>query len=120
MIGKQELGKLGEELATRYLKNTGYDIIKRNYTCRIGELDIIAAKANYLIFVEVKTKQNFKFGHPREEVNYHKRQKLQQVARYYISQHPKEGVDYRFDVVGILYHNQDNYQISHIENAFLT
>ncbi|ADL13162.1 YraN family protein [Acetohalobium arabaticum] len=120
MVNKKKLGQLGEELAAEYLKELGYSIINRNYSCRIGELDIIAAKDNYLVFVEVKTKQNFKFGTPREEVNYHKQQKLQQVAQYYISQHPKKEANYRFDVIGILYQSEDDYQVSHIKNAFLT
>ena len=48
------MGKNGEQLAAGYLTENGYFILKMNYNCRIGEIDIIATKNNVIIFVEVK------------------------------------------------------------------
>jgi putative endonuclease len=118
MLNKQDLGKLGEKLAVKYLKGEDYQIIEQNYRCRFGEIDVIAYKDNYLIFVEVKTKQNENFGSPQEEVDFHKQRKLEQLALYYISQHSEWKVDFRFDVIGILYKEEDH-QLSHLKNAFL-
>ncbi|KXS45489.1 MAG: putative endonuclease [Candidatus Frackibacter sp. T328-2] len=119
MLTKQELGKCGEEIATKYLKENSYQIVQRNYRCRFGEIDIIAYKDNYLIFVEVKTKQNDKFGSPQAEVDFKKQRKLQQLALYYITQNQEQNVDLRFDVIGIVYRGESDYKISHLENAFL-
>ena len=119
MLTKQELGKCGEKIATKYLKENSYQIVQRNYRCRFGEIDIIAYKDNYLIFVEVKTKQNDKFGSPQAEVNLRKQKKLQQLARYYISQNQDQNIDFRFDVIGIMYRGVEDYKLSHLENAFL-
>ncbi|SJZ63748.1 YraN family protein [Selenihalanaerobacter shriftii] len=118
MLSKQELGRLGEKLASKYLLKKEYQIIEQNYRCRLGEIDIIAYKDNYFIFVEVKAKQNQNFGLPQEEVDFRKQQKIQQVARYYISQNPDLNVDFRFDVIAILYQGDDDYQLSHLRNAF--
>ncbi|MGM0471646.1 MAG: YraN family protein [Bacillota bacterium] len=115
---KQELGDLGERLAADYLKQLDYQIRSKNYRCRQGEIDIIAADENYLIFIEVKTKRNLKFGMPQEEVDWRKQKKIKLVAQHYISQHPTEKLDYRFDVVGILFHSLEDYQITHLKNAF--
>lgn len=106
-------GKLGEDLAAKFLKSKGYEIIKRNYVNAYGEIDIIAAHDGYLIFVEVKARSSEEFGTPAQAVRSHKIRKISQVASAYI--HSKRLYDYpvRFDVVEIL-----DGEINHIENAF--
>ena len=59
---RQRLGKKGEDAACTYLERKGYVICRRNYRCRYGEIDIIAAKGGELSFVEVKTRRNLNFG----------------------------------------------------------
>lgn len=107
------VGKLGEDLAAKFLKKNGYEIIKRNYTNEYGEIDIIAAHDGFLIFVEVKTRSSDEFGLPSEAVNAHKIRKISQVASYYI--HSKHLYDYpvRFDVIEVC-----DGKVNHIENAF--
>lgn len=61
---RQRLGKKGEDAACAYLERKGYVICRRNYRCRYGEIDIIAAKSGELSFVEVKTRRNLNFGCP--------------------------------------------------------
>ena len=63
-------GRWGEEQAARYLKRKGYRVLCRNYTCRFGEIDIIASYRNYLVFVEVKTRKDASFAQAREFVGY--------------------------------------------------
>lgn len=67
---RQRLGKKGEDAACTYLERKGYVICRRNYRCRYGEIDIIAAKGGELSFVEVKTRRNLNFGLPRLAVTY--------------------------------------------------
>ena len=52
-MGKREIGTLGEDIATAFLQKKGYAVIRRNFLCRVGEIDIIAQKGEYLCFVEV-------------------------------------------------------------------
>ena len=68
MYIKKEIGEIGEKLATNYLIQNNYQIIKRNFTCRQGEIDIIAKDKikKELTFIEVKTRTNFKYGLPSE------------------------------------------------------
>ncbi|MBR2525950.1 YraN family protein, partial [bacterium] len=63
----KEKGKLGEDLACKFLEQNGYKIIDRNKTfSKFCEIDIIALFKNTLVFVEVKTRKNNKFGSPLE------------------------------------------------------
>ena len=53
-LSKRDIGKIGENMASFALTKEGYSILCHNYTCPGGEIDIIAAKENYICFVEVK------------------------------------------------------------------
>jgi len=94
------LGNFGEDAACNHLKNKGYNIIKRNYRCRTGEVDIIAKNNNCLVFVEVKTRRNSEFGAPSEAVDYRKIQKIGRVVNYYLMSAKWDG-DIRVDVVEV-------------------
>ena len=61
-MNKRKFGIIGEKIAQKYLKNNGYKIIENNYYTRNGEIDIIANKEKYIVFVEVKTRTNEKYG----------------------------------------------------------
>ncbi|MFA5961430.1 MAG: YraN family protein [Parcubacteria group bacterium] len=106
---KKSLGNLGETISANYLRNKGYEIIALNYANpsgrRLGEIDIIAKdKAkDELVFVEVKSRemQKFKNTNPEENVNYHKMQKLDKIAYFYLKQNNLTACDYRFDVIAV-------------------
>lgn len=68
-MNKRKFGIIGEKMAQKYLKDNKYEIIENNYYTRNGEIDIIASKNNYIIFVEVKTRTNEKYGRASEAVN---------------------------------------------------
>ena len=63
------VGQIGENTAADVLRAKGYTILKRNYRCKHGEIDIIAEKYGDMSFVEVKTRQSLKFGRPCESIN---------------------------------------------------
>ena len=94
-------GVLGEELAEIMLLEKGYTILARNFRCRYGEIDIIAAKNGVLAFVEVKTRLFGSCGRGSESVTAAKRQKIRRCALCYISmcQSRFEAID--FQVVDI-------------------
>ena len=66
MDKKQLIGREGEAQAAAYLKQQGYTIVGQNFTCRYGEIDVIARKDPYIVFVEVKTRKNEEFASPRD------------------------------------------------------
>ncbi len=80
------LGNAGEDLAEVILRRRGYDIADRNYTCKFGELDIVATKGSLLAFVEVKTRSSQSFGLGREAVNREKRRHIRNCAKCYLAE----------------------------------
>ena len=71
-----DFGRRGEDAACAYLLRHGYSIVERNYRCRRGEIDIIAAKDGGAVFVELKTRRSLKFGTPGMAVTYAKQQNI--------------------------------------------
>ncbi|MEI6587636.1 MAG: YraN family protein [Candidatus Moraniibacteriota bacterium] len=106
---KKIFGNLGETISANFLKNKGYKIIALNYTNpngrQLGEIDIIAKdkKKDEFVFVEVKAREMQKFLHtnPEENVNYHKLQKLDKIAYFYLKLNNLTGHDYRFDIIAV-------------------
>ena len=110
-----EKGKLGEEIALKYIISKGGKVIERNYRTKIGEVDLIVRLNGELVFVEVKSRSNINYGYPSESVNYKKKRKITNVAKYYIFDNSLENLSIRFDVIEI-YLNEK--KINHIANAF--
>ena len=108
----QKIGADGEGLACKYLKCNGYKILERGYRNPFGEVDIIAEKEDTVAFIEVKTRLTETYGAPSEAVNFRRRQKYIQAAKYYFYGKQME-VTVRFDIIEIL-----RGEINHIENAF--
>jgi putative endonuclease len=114
---RQDFGLLGEELACDALSERGYTVITRRYRTRAGELDIIARHGDYLVFVEVKARQNGSFGDPEEAVTMQKQQRMVWMATDYLTRNGLHNVACRFDVVGINTET-DPPAITVIEDAF--
>lgn len=83
---RRRIGDAGEFLAAAILKQEGYHVIKRNFVCKWGELDIIAKKENTLVFVEVKTRLNDQYGSGREAVDERKKRHIRNCAQDFLSQ----------------------------------
>ena len=120
-MGRNNLtGAWGEALAAQYLQKKRYKIIATNYRTRFGEIDLIAANRNFLVFVEVKLRKSDKFASAFEYVDVHKQERLRTTAGIYLSQHPTD-LQPRFDVIEI-YAPQGTEtlkpQIHHMEDAF--
>jgi putative endonuclease len=98
---RQALGSYGEDVACEELEKRGYAIVTRRYRTEHGELDIIARHDRYLVFVEVKARQDGSFGDPEEAVTLRKQQKLVWMATDYLARNGLLDVPCRFDVVGV-------------------
>ena len=84
-MNKRIIGKVGELIAAKYLIDKGFNVICKNWTCRWGEIDLVAEKEDLLIFVEVKYRNHLTNGHPSESINYYKRKSLQRSINMYLS-----------------------------------
>lgn len=116
---QNESGKSGEDYAARLLQNKGFEILARNYHSRFGEIDIIAKNSEYLVFVEVKTRDEHFTVSPLASVTVTKQKKLWKTALIYLQTQPMQ-LQPRFDVIGIVTTGNGSEVISveHIENAF--
>ena len=117
---KKTFGNLGEDAAVKYLKKKRYIILERNFNVHGGEIDIIAKKGDYVIFVEVKTRSGEEYGSGLEAVNYTKQQRIKKAAQVYLMR--LGDVSARFDVVAVNgFMDGKKFkteEIEHIENAF--
>ena len=112
-------GAWGERAARAYLERAGYCTVETNFRTRFGEIDIIAACGEYIVFVEVKARKNARFAEAREFVTTAKQQRIAATAALWLRQHPS-GLQPRFDVIEV-YGEEGTAQtpcIHHLENAF--
>lgn len=111
---KKEMGNIGEEIASNYLQEEGYQILERNFYTRYGELDIIAKQNDEIVFIEVKTRSNYAYGDPIEAVTPIKQKHMYQTAKYYLYKTKQEKAFVRFDVVEV-YVIREKIKINHIK-----
>ncbi len=100
-MGPGLLGKYGERLALRYLYGQGFDILERNFRCRLGEIDLIAYDGPCLVFIEVKARSSPEIVPAAEVLEEVQKGRIQRAAAYYRNSRRLENVDYRFDLVAI-------------------
>lgn len=118
MKSKQEIGAKGEKAACEFLRLHGYKIIFCNYYSKYGEIDIIAEKGKYIVFVEVKTRRENTFVRGTYAVDRNKQKKIAKTAMMYLSS-AGTSLQPRFDVIEIINCGLNNeVKINHIENAF--
>ncbi|QEK13626.1 YraN family protein [Crassaminicella thermophila] len=113
---RRNLGVLGEKIASEYLQKKHYRIIKSNFKCRFGEIDIIAYKNDTYIFVEVKTRSSLSFGRPIEAINTTKKNHLLKSGQYYIQISNLKDCNFRFDAIEIIISSPISPKVNHIKN----
>ncbi len=120
MAERNELGRWGEQLAARYLQRRGYELLAANYRSRFGEIDLVAARGAYLVFVEVKLRRDDRYGSAAAFVDARKQQRIRGTALFWLQTHPDERQP-RFDVVEVYAPEgleTRRPRIHHLENAF--
>jgi len=113
-LNKRQIGFDNEHEAEMFLTNSGYRIVRKNFYCKAGEIDIIAENEGYLCFIEVKYRENTENGFPEEAVDLRKARKITRSAMFFLTRYGyPEDYPIRFDVVSIL-----GKEIKVIKNAF--
>lgn len=116
MAEHNDLGKSGENAAVAYLEQKGYLIRDRNWRRGHFELDIVAAKDNELIVVEVKTRSDTLFAAPEDAVDLPKIKRTVRAADAYIRLFQID-TPVRFDIITVV-GNDGNFKVEHIEETF--
>ncbi len=111
-----EKGKIGEKRSVDYLTECGYKILETNYRNKIGEIDIIALHNDILVFVEVKSRSNTKYGYGYEAVNYKKQRKIIHTSLIYIRNNNLDDKQLRYDIIEVYLTNKPS--LNHIKDAF--
>lgn len=118
-MNKKEIGDYGEKLARRYLRSRFYRILETNYKTKHGEIDIIAVRGKYMVFIEVKSRKAANtelYGRPAYAVNYKKREHIRYSVRSYLARSNSKRKP-RIDIIEV-YLSKKGHRIEHIKDAF--
>lgn len=104
-------------MAEAFLRAEAFEIVARNYRCRMGEIDLVAREGTTVVFVEVRSRTGEGRGTPLESVDARKQAKVARVARQFLAAHGWADRAARFDVVGVRF-DADPPIIEHVRGAF--
>lgn len=99
---KQAIGRYGERIAAKYLQDLGMAILETNWTCRYGEVDIVARDGATLVICEVKTRTGSSHGTGLEAITGQKASRLRRLAAHWLEVHEVEPEAIRIEVVSVL------------------
>jgi putative endonuclease len=117
-LSRIEIGALGEQLAVEHLHGLGLRIVARNWRCRYGELDVIAAEgANTLVFVEVKTRTGDGFGGVAEAVTPQKVRRIRRLAGLWLAGQESGWSQIRIDVIGVRLGRCRTPEVTHVRGV---
>jgi putative endonuclease len=118
MATRTELGALGEQVAVEHLRGMGLQILQRNWRCRYGELDVIAADGDgTVVFVEVKTRTGDGFGGLEQAVTPHKLRRIRRLAGIWLAGQDIRWRDLRIDVVGVRIGRRRTPEVMHLRGV---
>ena len=109
------IGARGEDHVCCHLSRNGYTIVDRNFRYKTGEIDIIARHDDTLCFIEVRTRENTKLGHPAETITPKKMKTIRRTAEAYMIRKKIRNCAVRFDAITIVW---DTMELEHFRNAF--
>lgn len=118
MRATQSLGAYGERIAAWHLARSGLTLLDRNWRCPDGELDLVLAEGDVLVFCEVKTRSTIAFGEPTEAVVPAKAARIRRLAVQWMAAHPRAWREIRFDVVGVVRSGEAPPSITHLRGAW--
>jgi putative endonuclease len=117
-VNAVELGRRGEDIAARYLLSQGMVVLARNWRCRQGELDLVAADGRRLVVCEVKTRSGTGYGHPAEAVTRRKMSRIRQLTRCWLAEHRVRWCEVRFDVLSVHLPPGGEPTVEHLQGVF--
>ncbi|MEV6901825.1 YraN family protein [Amycolatopsis sp. NPDC051372] len=115
---RRAFGRWGEDLAARHLQNAGLVVLSRNWLCREGELDLVLADGDKVVFCEVKTRATNAYGSPAESVTAEKITRVHRAAQRWLRAHRVGWCRTRYDVVTVFAPAGAHPQVRHIAGAF--
>jgi putative endonuclease len=112
-------GTRSERAAAQFLKRLGYRIVARNYSCPLGELDLVAVEGCSVVFVEVRSTSTEDMSGPANSVDTAKQRRLTELALHFLKKHRLLNCSARFDVLTLSWPaGRRKPQIAHYRNAF--
>jgi putative endonuclease len=115
----KRLGRWGEKHSERFLRSRGLKTLARNFTCRVGEIDLIMTDADgSIVFVEVKTRRDERFVETERTVSPGKQAKMVKTSRYFLSSYKIEQRPCRFDIITVVIPKKGRVQTRHYESVF--
>ncbi len=117
MAAKDEVGRYGEDVAARTLREAGWEVLARNWRCAEGEIDIVALDGDCLVVVEVKTRRSHSFGVPQEAVTQVKLARLRRLAAAWLAAQTRRFSDVRIDVVAVTVASAGAAQVEHLRGV---
>ena len=110
-------GEQAEAASLRFLRRQHMKLVKKNFRCPQGEIDLIMQDSKALVFVEIRYRSNPNFGDGADSVDFRKQKKLIHAANVYLQSNPADQ-PCRFDVVAVSRDQQDHWQFRWIKDAF--
>lgn len=98
---RRALGALGEQVAVEHLVSLGFEVVERNWRCRLGEIDVVAREGAVLVAVEVKTRRSAATGHPLEAITAAKAARLRTLMARWLATHDARAPQVRLDAVAV-------------------
>jgi putative endonuclease len=114
---RKALGNRAEECTATWLSKQGYKVVERNYRCKVGEVDIVARKDEYLCFVEVRSRSTDAMGSPSLTVDARKQRQVIRAAMTFLAVHKISNMNVRFDVAAVTF-GPSGPAIEYIPGAF--
>ena len=115
----KEIGTKYETIASQYLAKHNIQIISKNFSCKVGEIDLIGIDQDNIVFIEVRYRKNLNYGSPLETIVYKKQQKIIKTAQYFMltNEYLYNRYSPRFDIIGI-WHEKSDLKIEWAQSAF--
>lgn len=110
-------GSRGERSAERFLRRRGHRVVGRNFTCAVGEIDLITLDGDTIVFVEVKTRASDEAADVADAAGPVKWRRVERAARTYLRQHDAQNAPARFDLVTVLWRPRGKPEIEHLEDV---
>ena len=99
---RRRFGDRGEDLAADFFTHRGFQIVERNWNCRLGEIDLIVEKQGKIHFIEVKIRQSTAFGYPEESITGKKLRHLARAIEVYLEKQIVPVLAYQVDALAII------------------
>lgn len=118
---RRRIGKAGEKAAARFLSDRGFLILERNFSCKHGELDIVARKRELVVFAEVKTRSSAEYAGAEESVGVKKQEKIKKTASYFVkkSKLSNDNLYFRYDIFAVYVNERGRVvKVEHYPEAF--